>query len=204
MRRAVGAGGVGRGPHRRPTPGWGRSWSRLRPADAGLRSRGPPPRRVVRTPRSSPWRPAGGPGRGARPCTRPSSPAPTTVAPRRAPRPSWPPGVAAGGGGRRRPRPPGRRAGGRRPAGGGRRGRVGVGADEVGRAAGPVPEAPAHRAALGRAQAGRHPGRPDRRARRHEPVDHRARRPAPTPTGCGRCPTPCWSGRGPSGPTTPS
>ena len=73
---------------------------------------------------------------------------------------------------------------------------VGVEADAVADPAGAVPEAPPHRPPVGRAQAGRLPRRPHRRARRHEPVDHRSRRHVPTPTGCGPRATPSLVGAG--------
>ena len=47
-----------------------------------------------------------------------------------------------------------------------------------------------------------HPRRPDRRRRRHEPLDHRRRRPAPTSTGCGPRSTPSLVGTGTGWPTT--
>ena len=81
---------------------------------------------------------------------------------------------------------------------------VGVAADEAAELLAPYLKHRAHRPALGRAQAGRHPGRADRRPRRHGALDHRATRPGPTPIACGRCPTPCSSGPGRCGPTTPS
>ena len=87
-------------------------------------------------------------------------------------------GDPAGGGGHRGPRPAGRRAGASPRCGpAGIEVEVGVGAEAVGRAAGRLPQAPAHRPAVGGAQAGRHAGRADRRARRDQPVDHRGRRP---------------------------
>ena len=109
-------------------------------------------------------------------------------------------------GGRRhhRPRPAGARAGrdaalreaGHRGRGRGVRGRGG-------RAARPVPEAPPDRPAVGGAEDGRSrsTGGPPRRTARA--VGSPARRPGPTPTGCGRAPTRCSSGPGPCGPTTP-
>ena len=109
-----------------------------------------------------------------------------------------------GGGRPRRPRPQGGRPGaGPLAARPGSRSVVGVRADEVGAAARALPAPPPHRPALGGAQAGRHPRRPHGRARRVQPVDHRRRRPGPTPTGCGPRATPCWSARARSGPTTP-
>ena len=80
----------------------------------------------------------------------------------------------------------------------------GRGGRRGGRAAGPLPQAPHDRAALGGPQDGGQPRWPHRRARRHQPLDHRARRRVGTCTGCAPAPTPCWSGPAPCGPTIPS
>ena len=78
---------------------------------------------------------------------------------------------------------------------------VGSGAAEVTEQLAPVPQAPHHRAALGRPEDGRQPRCADRRARRHQPLDHRGRRPAATCTASGPDRTPSWWGPGRSGPT---
>ena len=121
-------------------------------------------RRGDRTPGRSPRRgrrPAGrrGRGPGAAPCTSPSSRARTTAGPRPAPRPSWPPGSGGWWWACADPDPQVDGPASPRCASAGLEVEVGVGADDGRRAAGPVPEAPAHRPAVGGAQAGRHPGR---------------------------------------------
>ena len=92
--------------------------------------------------------------------------------------------------GRRRPRGP-RPEGRRRRASprlrdGRHRGRGRRAAPRRSAAAGAVPDAPPHRPPVGRAQAGGDARRPHRRARRHQPVDHRGRGPARRPPPAGR------------------
>ena len=94
-------------PRPRPTRGWGR-WSS--PRVTSRRPREPPGRRAGPTPRWWPWT---WPGRrpGAPRSTSPSSPAPTTGAPRRARTPSSRPGCAGWSSASLDPGPPGLRPG---------------------------------------------------------------------------------------------
>ena len=97
---------------------------------------------------------------------------------------------------RRRHRPGGRRHRGPRPPRAGRGHRrlreagvevdVGVRGGRGAGPAGPLPQAPRHRTALGGAQAGGHPRRAHRRGRRLQPVDHRRRGQGRRPPPAGR------------------
>ena len=104
----------------------------------------------------------------------------------------------------RRPGPTGRRPWHRGAADSGDRGGGGCRRPRGRRAAGAVPQAPDDGTALGRAQDGGQPGRPDRGAGRDEPLDHRRRPPAATSTGCAPARTRCSSGPARCGPTIPS
>ena len=162
---------------RRPIRGWGGGRAptgRRRPSDGFEGATAPPGGPHAEVAALAAGR-ATGPG--ARRSTRPSSRAPTTAAPRRAPTPSWPPGSPGWWSGSTIPTPRSRPGGRPRCAAAGIEVDVGVAAEEVAEQLGALREAPPDRAALGGAQAGRHPGRPDRRPRRDQPVDHRRRRP---------------------------
>ena len=61
-----------------------------------------------------------------------------------------------------------------------------------------------HRPTVGHLEARDHPRRPQRRRRRHQPVDHRERRPGRTSTSSGRAAAPSSSAPAPRCSTTPS
>ena len=149
------------------------------------------------TPRS--WRSAaaGAAAPGAPPSSPPSSRAPTTAAPPPCADALIDAGVARVVVGIEDPDPQrGRARASPACAAAGIAVEVGVRADEVAEQLARLPQPPPHRPALRRAEAGRHPRRPHRGARRLQPVDHRRPRPGPTPTGCGPRATPSLVGAG--------
>ena len=133
-----------------------------------------------RTPRSTPWPRRGAPGRGAtavvtlEPCNHTGRTGPCTAA-------LWPP-ASPRRVRRRRPEPRRRRAAPPRLRAAGVEVEVGLLADEAARAQrSPGPFAVTHRAPLRHLEVRRHARRPDRRRRRHEPLDHRRRGPGRRP-----------------------
>ena len=210
----------GQAPDRRTRRSWTGRWpggrhrpaghlapalGRRRPGQRGRRrsSRAPPTARPAPTPRSSPCAPPG-PSRAAGGatlvCT--SSRARTGAGRRRAPTRSIEAGVRRVVVGIVDPDPKVAGAGiGRLRAAG-----VEVAVGRAGRggrsAAAALPPPAAQRPALRGAEAGRHARRPDRRARRHQPLDHRPRGPGRRPPAAGGERRRAGRARAPCGPTT--
>ena len=151
------------------------------PVRGGHRSRPAAP-----TPRSSPSTAAGDAGPGRHALHHPRALLATRAARRRAPTPSSPPASAGWSSASRTPTRTFAAQGIARLREAGIDVEVGVLADRGRRATGAVPEAPAHRPAVGGAQAGGDARRPHRGARRHESVDHRRRGTGRRPPAAGR------------------